>query len=667
MRSRTAVGSNMAAGSNTAMRRDTVVQPGAGMLVRRQVLGAAVVLMVLTTAIACVPRPPVDTSARDGSYGIVIERNVAVRLTDGRVMRVDVYRPTDPSTGTIAPGEFPVILGITPYGKSMAVDAPGLGGVNLDLVRNGYIAVVADNPGTGVSDGRFTLFSPDEATAGVELVRWAAGIDGSSGNVGMIGHSYSAINQMFAAAGVGPGSPLRAIFPMSPTIDAYRDLYVSGGALNVMSPLGLLFGYGVTRSITPLVEAGGDLAMALAYATANAQQMNRFEAVMADHMINNGPRRYFDEFWAEREVAPLLQRIVDNGVAVHLLGGLYDVFQRGVPLIYSGLQNASVGRDVYAPMTSEQTISPMYRMTFGPWTHAGMADWKDLTATQLAWFDHWLKGIDDPTMTSYDPIHVIEPGGATYDAATYPLTGATVERFWLRPDGQLSDRPDPTVGTTSTERIDYTGIGEGCSASTVQFAAGIDAERCLKPKRKSTRSTGEITYSTGPLAEDMRLAGPIGLTLRAESTRPDSFFAVTIEDVAPDGRSTDITGGDQLGSLRALHGGPGGDHRSWPSPTGDSFILPYLDLTRSARTPVPIGEVVRYDIEVRPAFATIPAGHRLRVRISTADFPHMIPLGDLSDLFGGVYTIHYDGPNHSFIDISTNPDVPSRSVDPAAG
>lgn len=619
---------------------------------RPRIIGLLVALTLVIVASSCVPRPHVDLSAGDGEYAVVVERNVAVPLRDGRVIRVDVYRPADPSTGQTAPERFPVILGMSPYGKSMAVDGPGLGGINLDLVRNGYIAAVADNPGTGVSDGRFALFAPDEGQAGAELVRWAADIEGSSGRVGMLGHSYSAINQMFTAAAVGPDSPLKAIFPMSPTIDAYRDLFVSGGALNVMSPLGLLFGYGVTRSVTPFTEAGGDLAMALAYATANARQMNRFEAVMADHMVNNGSRRYFDEFWVQREVAPLLPHIVDNGVAVYMLGGLYDVFQRGVPLIYSGLQNAAVGRDVYEPMVPDQPASPRYQMTFGPWTHGGMADWSDLTTTQLAWFDHWLKGLDNGVGTTSDTIRVIEPDGASYGAGTYPLSGSAMERFWLQPDGRLSPEPTPG-GDARTDQIGYVGIGGGCSVSTVQFAAGLEAERCLKPMRKKTRDTGEITYSTEPLETDMRLAGPIGLTLRAESTRPDSFFAITIEDVAPDGRSMDITGGDQLGSSRTLHGGPQGDSRSWPSPTGDSYVLPYLDLTRAVRSPVPIGEIVRYDIEVRPAFATIRAGHRLRVRIATADFPHIIPLGDLANLFGGTYTIHYDSPNESFIDIST--------------
>lgn len=607
------------------------------------------VLIGLILISACAPRPTVDLTAKDGTYAVNVEYNIPVQLTDGRVMRVDVYRPADPTTGATVQDEFPVILGISPYGKSLTVEAPGLGGINLDLVRNGYIAAVADNPGTGVSDGRFALFAPDEATAGAELVDWAAGIAGSSGKVGMIGHSYSAINQMFTAAQVGPGSPLKAIFPMSPTIDAYRDLYVSGGALNVMSPLGLLFGYGVTRSITPFIESGGDMAMALTYAAANADQMNRFEGVMADHMLNNGSRRYFDDFWAEREVAPLLPRIVENGVAVHLLGGLYDVFQRGVPLIYSGLQNAAIGRDVYLPMDPTQPVSARYQMTFGPWTHGGMAEWQDLTAAQLAWFDHWLKGIDNGIGSTDEPIHVIEPSGDSYDAATYPLADSTVRRLWLTPTGELAEKA-PSANTT--DRLDYTAIGEACSVSTVQFAAGLEAEQCLKPTRKTTRSAGEITWSTPPLDSDMRLAGPIGMTLHASSTSPDTFFAVTIEDVAPDGTSMDMTGGDQLGSLRSLHGGPGGDERSWRSPNGDSFLLPYLDLTRESSSPVPVDETVRYDIEVRPAFATIPAGHSLRVRIATADFPHIIPLGDLPNLFGGVYTIHYGPPTPSFIDLS---------------
>lgn len=598
---------------------------------------------------ACAPGPPVDVDPHASAHGIVVTRNIAIHLSDGQVLRADLYEPTDPHSGERSPGPFPVIVGITPYGKASATEGriPGSGGVNLDLVRNGYIAAAVDVGGTGVSDGRFDLFSPDESIAEAQVIDWAAALPRSNGRVGMLGHSYSAINQLFTAARVPRGSALKAIFPMAATADPYRDLFTSGGALNVLSPLGLLFGYGLTRSVTPFSELPDDLPTALRYAAANFEQMSRFEAVMANDMFTNGPRRYDDEFWQTRAPSRVLQRIADNGVAVYLVGGLYDVFQRGEPLLYSGLQNAAAGRNVDAPMPPGRAASGRFQLLFGPWTHGDIGTGVDLTALQLRWFDRWLKDVDNGVEKTTTPLHVIEPGGATYDTASYPVADAAITRRWLRSGGALSATP-PT-GSEPTDALAFTGIGDGCSASTVQFAAGLGAEQCLGERLRPDSGPGEMTYSTPPLDSPMHLAGPIGLTLRATSSTPDALFAVTLEDVGPDGRSRDLTGGSQLGSMRALYA-----DRSWPSDDG-GHLLPRLQLTESARSPVPTGEVVRYDIEVRPAFATVEAGHRLRLRIATADFPHLIPLADAADLAGGTYQLHHDAVEASFIDLPVRP------------
>ena len=118
--------------------------------------------------------------------------------------------------------------------------------------------------------------------------------------------------------------------------------------------------------------------------------------------------------------------------------------------------------------------------------------------------------------------------------------------------------------------------------------------------------------------------------------------------IAPDGTSSDLTGGAQLGSLRALD-----PDRSWPSDDGSSgYVRPYLPLTPGSIEPLPIGEAVRQHIEIRPAFATVPAGHRLRVRVATSDTPHLIPLADMANLWGGTYRIGHSPDSPSFIDLT---------------
>ena len=609
-----------------------------------------VTFTIVAVLAACVPPSPPDLSDTTGEYGVVVTRNLEIPLADGRVLRADLYSPTDPLTGVPAPGPFPVIIGFTPYGKSGAATSPtGSDGVNLSLVRHGYLAAAVDIPGTGASDGAFDLFDHHEAVAGAEVVDWAAQLPRSNGAVGMLGLSYMAIVQLFTAAEVGPDSPLKAIFPMAATVDPYRDLYTSGGALNVLSPLGLLFGYGITRSVTPFTELWNDPIAALRHAGSNFGRLGEFEAVMADDMSNNGPRRYDGEWWDQRRPGRILQRIADNGVAVYVVGGLYDVFQRGEPLIYSGLQNAWSGRDVEAPMAPDQPVSDRFQLLTGPWTHGTIGDGLDMTAIQLSWFDRWLKGRNDsthpltsPAASTAAPLHVVEPGGASYDASTYPLDDARTERLWLREHGTLAtggpEAPEPD------DVIYYSPLADPCTASTTQFAAGLFAE-CLAPVRRSTTGN-EATYTTPPLEDPVQLAGPIGLTLSASSTTSETLFSVTVEDVAADGTSTTLTGGAQLGSLRALD-----PDRSWWNELG-GVTKPHLISTRAVSQPVPRGVPVTYHIEVRPAFATLEAGHRLRLRISTVDFPHLIPLGEFPQLLGGRYRLHHSPATPSFIDLS---------------
>ncbi|MFT4035464.1 MAG: CocE/NonD family hydrolase [Patulibacter sp.] len=626
-------------------------------LLRPALAAAAAAATLATTASpASAAWQPDQWTLPTATYGISKVRNQQIQLADGRTLRGDVYTPADPATGKPAAGSFPVVLGMTPFGKTQSQTkggTPGANGLNLELVRRGYIAAVVDIPGTGGSEGRFDLFDRAEAIAERQVVTWASKLPGSSGSVGMLGLSYTAIDQLFTAAEVGPGSPLKAIFPMAASVDPYRDLFVSGGALNVMSPIGLLFGYGGSRAITPYVELSNNLAEAFRLSRANVKQLNRFEARFFGDMLRNGPVRYYGDYWIQRTPQRILQQIVDNGVAVYLAGGAYDVFQRGEPLLYSGLQNAAAGRPVTAPMLAGQAASGRYQLLTGPWNHGSIGDGTNLSAIQLAWFDRWLKGVDNGIDQTTTPLHVQEPGGTTYDTATYPLTEAAVNRLYLKPAGQLDGAAPQTPAISGDQIVDTLGLGNICSRSTEEFSAGalvslMQGLGCWPTQRKPASGAGETTYSTPPLEHDLQLAGPASLTLYAGSTTRDALFAVTIEDVAPSGRSDDITGGDQLGSLRAVD-----EQRSWSDGAG-GWIMPDHPYTPASRRTIPrgLGTATRFDIELRPAFATIPAGHRLRVRISTSDLPHIIPLKDLVNIAGGTRLIRHDAQAASYVSLS---------------
>src|SRR5258708_18335967 len=113
------------------------------------------------------------------------------------------------------------------------------------MVTRGYVQVIADVRGTGGSEGAWDSFGTREQLDGKEIVNWAAEQPWSNGNIGLHGTSYGAINQLFTAAQHPEG--LKAIFPIVPMSDAYRDITGSGGQINtsfIPSWLGLVTALG---------------------------------------------------------------------------------------------------------------------------------------------------------------------------------------------------------------------------------------------------------------------------------------------------------------------------------------------------------------------------------------------------------------------------------------
>src|SRR5437764_5720545 len=184
--------------------------------------GPAVVVACAIAEALVAPTPASAWAPEPARYGVSAPEEHAVTMSDGVRIRADVYYPTDPQTGQRAAGSFPAILAQTPYGKRSDVTKSGSGSSDLGgdgyfpyLVTRGYVNVVADVRGTGSSDGDFKLFGPREIRDGVELVHWAAGLPRTDGRVGAAGESYVGLNQIFTGAEVGPGSPLKAIFPVT--------------------------------------------------------------------------------------------------------------------------------------------------------------------------------------------------------------------------------------------------------------------------------------------------------------------------------------------------------------------------------------------------------------------------------------------------------------------
>jgi putative CocE/NonD family hydrolase len=627
--------------------------------------GFGMVLAVLTAlaCIAAVVAPVTLAAARSGqatpttwvpdraSYGVGTTKNVDVRMSDGNVLRADVYFPTDPGTGQAAAGPFPVLLTQTPYGKAGPLTV-----IDNYLIQRGYIEAVVDIRGRGASEGFFDPFAEREIQDSVELVDWGAMLPNSTAEVGLVGASYLGINQFLTAAAVGPDSPLKAIFPVVASNDNYRDLTNVGGIQNqgftALIGDGLLPALGLTQ---PVTDNNGDPGEMAAVEAQHAAYLNYLASGQVS-ALTGGDITYDGPFWQSRAVASRLASVVRNGIPAFLVGGWYDLFQRGEPLNYVGLQNAFAGRPTDAPMRRGQRVTGRYQLLQGPWFHTDngtSADGVsvDLEQLQLQWFDQWLKhqrtGIDE-TKT---PLHIYEIGGKRWaDTATWPPAPATT--YWLDRGPSGSGAPSTNDGVLSTasptaaagsDPIVWTGTSSPCDSSTNSVAAPL---RCAGDDRSAQVGPGSLTYTTAPFTEGRTIAGPINASISLTSTTPDAEVVATVEDVAPDGSSNPLTFGAQLGSFRALSA-----DRSWYDDAG-KLLAPYHPFTRESTKPIASGEVARLDIEVFATFARINPGHRLRLTVQTSDAPQHVPTPtQTKDLVGGVYQLQRNTAAASFIDV----------------
>jgi uncharacterized protein len=606
-------------------------------------------------------------------YGVVQKMNVPVRMKDGTVLRATVAYPADKATGRIAPGRFPTLLTMTPYGAATGVSATG---ADPYFVQRGYLDIAVDVRGTGTSQGDFDLFNPKQTRDAVQLIDWAAGLPESTGKVGLHGASYLGIDQLLAAAAVGRNSPLKAIFPFVAANDIYRDTAFMGGipdfSFDSAYFVGVLPGVNIADPVISTARDPRHTAPAVAAELHRATQIPANDATFLAGADLGGPNAYDNGYWRDRSPGTVLDRVVANGIPAYLVGGHYDLFQRGEPLNYAGLQNAAAGRPVGVPMVPGQHVTGRYQLLMGPYTHLGGAT-APLHELQLRWFDQWLEGRGSGMDRTDTPLHVYDLGTQHYtEHSHFPYTSARPTTFYLGgpggPVGAVTGLLGGTGlpgggGTLSRERPGGTGAdtvvwspaaATSCSRTTDQWTAGALSSvtgrvpanlPCVDDDRLAGVGPTSRSYDSAPMDRPTTVAGPIAATVYATATTTDSEWVVLVEDVAPDGGSRTLTEGALLGSLRARD-----DQRSWS--VDGRTVIPHHPYTQASERPVTPGALTRYDVEVFPTYATIARGHRIRVTLSTADFPHLLPtVPALARLAGGVYQVHRDAAGPSSVTI----------------
>ncbi|GAA4702712.1 CocE/NonD family hydrolase [Nocardioides conyzicola] len=566
---------------------------------------------------------------RPATYpGTVTQQDLAIPMDDGTVLRGDLVLPAK-ADGTAVRKRLPVIITITAYNKSASGGSPLSGAGSDYLVQRGYAHLTVDARGTGSSEGSWAAFSRREDKDAGEIVEWAHSRKRpwSNGRIGMNGPSYMGISQLFAAGQRPKG--LEAIFPQVPAADVYRDVVASGGQIDVgFIPLWL--GLVTTTGVIPPAVTATDPQSGFGALIDHLGAAATFTLPLLLDAVTGGDSAYDGKFYRDRSPSRVVNRV---DVPTFLIGGEFDLFQRGTPLIFENLQ----GRGVPT------------KMIIGPWDHlegssgadVGKAGHGSLSELQLRWFDRYVRGIKDPTLdTDIPPITYYEQGSGRWTKAQHWIGNQRAETFRLTGSaaagggaGALTRGDKVAAGTAYVPPVPVSGL---CTRSSNQWTAGLPeaalADLPCWSDNASNDTTG-VVFQTGPLDRAVRLRGPINARLYTSSASGDGMLSVSVSDVAPNGKVTRLTGGWQVVSQRALD-------RSRTRYLDGQVLQPFHPFTKASKKPLANGQVAPVDVEVFPTAAKIAKGHRLRIAIQSFDVVHLLPtVPDLPGTLTGL-TIH---------------------------
>ena len=618
---------------------------------------AAVIAIVLAAALAAQQREPAA-----GAGGVTCE-TVRVPMRDGVMLATDVYRPA-------APGRYPVVMLRTPYGLRLGQGcfAPGLSAGMAFWAENGYVAVSQDARGTFRSEGEFRPIV-QERDDGYDAVEWAAAQPWSNGRVAMTGGSYMGVTQWQAALGTPPH--LVAIAPGQTATDYHDHWTYVNGVFDLWFgqswPLAFFAPDALRRRQIAAGTAADEARRAADAYLAEGQRL------IAPEWIDQVPLQDFagfrslapyyyewlahpdyDEYWAAVDVEAQWEKIA---VPVLVTGAWGDLFHIGSVRAFGGMR-AGAGSEAARAGT-------MLVMTGGgghgregavSYGDAGDMDLRDL---QLRFYDHHVKGIANgidrepraQLFVQAPPDNGTQGSGFWLEDDVFPPAAAGTVRLNLGSGGGANSRwgdgvldrgrpphgPDDTFTYDPRDPAPALGGGLCCLTLGFYFRSGAQDQSTVE------RRDDVLVYTSAPLAADMAVIGPVNVRLWATSTAPDTDFTAKLVDVHPDGFAQNVL--NRVVRARFRNG------------------------SKAAPSPIEPGRTYQYEIELGYTASVFRAGHRVRLDVSSSEFPHLArnhntggdPATD-GRFEVAVQTVHHDADRPSHVELSVVPAaaIPAR-------
>jgi putative CocE/NonD family hydrolase len=504
--------------------------------------------------------------------------HLLIPMRDGTKLAARIWLPQDAERDPV-----PAILEYLPYRKRDGTyDRDAL--THPYFAGHGYAGVRVDIRGSGESGGLLTdEYSLQEQDDALEVIAWLAAQPWCSGQVGMMGISWGGFNALQVAARRPPA--LKAIITICSTDDRFRDdVHYMGGAK-------LTSGFGWGGYIFGAICRPPD--PALVGEDWRQIWLNRLQNVplFLERWVRHQSR---DAYWQHGSVC---QDYAAIECPVFAVGGWTDGYTNAIPRL---LEHLAVPR----------------KGLIGPWAHgyphtALPGPQIGFLQEALRWWDHWLKGVDtgvmdEPTLRAWmtdsvapAPFHQELPGRWVAEPS-WPPQGLEIRQLHLTDGGLHSDHGCLTPRGICTSQTVGKDAGSWCPFGLVADQAGDQREDDLQ----------SLVFETAPLNETIELLGATIVTLELAADKRLANLAVRLCDVAPDGASLRIS----YGILNLTHR----DGSAAPAP-----LVP--------------GQRYTVSIKLNDAGSVVPAGHRLRVALSTTYWPMIWPSPEAATVtvFGG--------------------------------
>ncbi len=518
-------------------------------------------------------------------YGYRILRDVGITMRDGVRLSANIFLPG-------AEGKFPVIFQRMPYGHSG-------NGIGEFYAQRGYAYLIQDCRGRYDSAGEFYPFR-DDGRDGYDSLDWICAQPWSNGRVGMFGPSYLGAVQWLLAIEKHPA--LQAIVPNVIPGDFWRNGYWKSGTFSL-----------ALNSLWLCLEISGrtsDLNMIPAY-DLNAffrhlplmtldEKAGRPCQFWKDFLKNN---RY-GKYW---ESLGIHHRYEQIQVPTFIMGGWFDYYPGEAFRSFNGLRKNS----------RDEKLKKRRKIIIGPWQHLisnstklgeidfGAESLLDINNLALRWFDCLLKDINTGILDE-PPVAIFVMGINKWRQENeWPLARTRYVDYYLHSggaagtdghDGVLSIEPP---GEEIPDEYIYDPENPVPTIGGNHSICWPAAYHVIAPgpfdQRKVEIRNDVLVYTSDPLAEDLEVTGLIQLALYAASDAQDTDWTAKLVDVYPDGRAMNLSEGVIRAKFReSIYAEP-------------KLLEP--------------GRIYEYEIEMQPTSNVFLKGHRIRLDISSSNFP----------------------------------------------